>query len=323
MPSKINSPISADDAQRIKKNWGFLNRNLDQNSIRGDFMDEDVWVLLDFQEIDAEKTPQKRNEVFLKLLLRSGPRAYKIFIAALKKQSLNYIVQKLESTKIIQYTETTMQSQIDQPISADDAQRIEKNMSFLTQQLAQDAIRDNFIEQLIWDVPHFEEIDGENTPQKRNEVFLKLLLRSGPKAYGIFIAALKNHNSDHIVKKLESTKITQNNQAVLDHFASLTDDRKTHVLVNTDLLKFNKVVGSDIEIFGKALQLKQADIDGIRMVNSLSVPTQVHQIIQMWKSKNGKLATLGRFTKNLMDAEAAGARIYWDVFDQGVKEVTS
>lgn len=108
-----------------------------------------------------------------------------------------------------------------------------------------------------------------------------------------------------------------------DHFASLTDERKTHVLVSTDLLKFNKVAGSDIEIFGKALQLKQADIDGIRMVNPLSVPTQVHQIIQMWKNKNGKLATLGRFTKNLMDAEAAGARIYWDEFYKGVKEVTS
>lgn len=108
-----------------------------------------------------------------------------------------------------------------------------------------------------------------------------------------------------------------------DHFASLTDKRKTHVLVSTDLLKFNKVAGSDIEIFGKALQLKQADIDGIRMVNPLSVPTQVHQIIQMWKNKNGKLATLGRFTKNLMDAEAAGARIYWDEFHKGVEQVTS
>lgn len=104
-----------------------------------------------------------------------------------------------------------------------------------------------------------------------------------------------------------------------DHFASLTGKRKTHVLVSTDLLKFNKVAGSDIEIFGKALQLKQADIDGIRMVNPLSVPTQVHQIIQMWKNKNGKLATLGRFTKNLMDAEAAGARIYWDEFYKGVE----
>lgn len=108
-----------------------------------------------------------------------------------------------------------------------------------------------------------------------------------------------------------------------DHFASLTDKRKTHVLVSTDLLKFNKVVGSDIEIFGKALQLKQADIDSTRMENSNSVATQIHKIILKWRNRNGKMATLGTFTKSLMDAEAAGASVDWDVYDQGVKEVTS
>lgn len=108
MPSKINSPISADDAQRIKKNWGFLNRNLDQNSIRRDFMDEDVWDEHDFHEIDAEKTPQKRNEVFLKLLLRSGPRAYKIFIAALKNHNSDHVVEKLESTEITENNQAVL-----------------------------------------------------------------------------------------------------------------------------------------------------------------------------------------------------------------------
>lgn len=108
MPSKINSPISADDAQRIKKNWGFLNRNLDQNSIMGVFISELIWDLPDFEEIDAEKTPQKRNEVFLKLLLRSGPRAYKIFIAALKNHNSYHIVEKLESTEITENNQAVL-----------------------------------------------------------------------------------------------------------------------------------------------------------------------------------------------------------------------
>eukprot|EP00105_Crassostrea_gigas_P001611 XP_011413851.1 PREDICTED: death domain-containing protein CRADD [Crassostrea gigas] len=216
-----------------------------------------------------------------------------------------------------------MPSKINNPISAEDTQRIKKNWIFLKSELEQEAIRDNFMVEDIWDLPDFQEIDAEKTPQKRNEVFLKLLLRSGPRAYKIFIAALINHNSYHIVEKLERTEITENNQAVLDHLTSLTDNQKTHVLTEANLLKFNKVVGSDIEIFGKALQLKQADIDSTRMENSHSVATQIHKIILKWRNRNGKMATLGTFTKSLMDAEAAGASVDWDVFDQGVKEVTS
>lgn len=106
-----------------------------------------------------------------------------------------------------------------------------------------------------------------------------------------------------------------------DHFASLTDNQKTHVLTVTNLLKFNKVVESDIVIFGSALHLIQADIDRIRMQYSIYVDTQVYNIMLKWRNTSVKMATLGRFTKSLMDAEAAGARIYWDVFYKGVKEV--
>lgn len=224
---------------------------------------------------------------------------------------------------LYQIQQNRMPSKINNPISAEDTQRIKKNWIFLKSELEQDAIRDNFMVEDIWDEHDFHEIDAEKTPQKKNEVFLKLLLRSGPRAYKIFIAALKNHNSIHIVDKLESTEITGNNQAVLDHLTSLTDNQKTHVLTEINLLKFNKVVGSDIEIFGKALQLKQADIDSTRMENSNSVATQIHKIILKWRNRNGKMATLGTFTKSLMDAEAAGASVDWDVYDQGVKEVTS
>lgn len=89
------------------------------------------------------------------------------------------------------------------------------------------------------------------------------------------------------------------------------------------MLKFNKVVGSDIEIFGKALKLKQADIDASRVENSNSFTTLIHKILLKWRNINAKNATLGLFTKGLQDAEAAGASVDWEIFSEGVKDVTS
>lgn len=108
-----------------------------------------------------------------------------------------------------------------------------------------------------------------------------------------------------------------------DHFTRLTDRQRTHILTEHDLLKFNKVVGSDIEIFGKALKLKQTDIDASRVENSNSFTTLIHKIILKWKNTNARNATLGLFTKGLQDAEAAGASIDWDIFIEGVKDVIS
>ena len=88
------------------------------------------------------------------------------------------------------------------------------------------------------------------------------------------------------------------------------------------MLKFNKIVGSDLEILGKALELRQADIDNARMENTHSAITQIHKIILKWKNRNGKNATLGTFTRCLMNAEEAGANVDWDVFDKGVEAVT-
>lgn len=89
------------------------------------------------------------------------------------------------------------------------------------------------------------------------------------------------------------------------------------------MLKFNKVVGSDIEIFGKALKLRQADIDATRVENSNSFTTLVHKIILKWKNVNAKRATLGLFTKGLQDAEVAGASVDWEIFSEGVKFVSA
>ena len=110
MPCKINRPLSKEDGQRIKKNIRYLKVNLDQalrENIRDIFMEEDIWDLPDFQEIDSGATDLKRNEIFINLLLKSGPKAYKVFIKALKEHHSTHIIEKLESTEITDDTQGT------------------------------------------------------------------------------------------------------------------------------------------------------------------------------------------------------------------------
>ena len=97
---KIIHPLSKEDDHRIKRNWTFLKTNLVQHEIRDIFLVEAIWDLRDFERIDAEKTPEEQNEMFLKLLLQSGTRAYKVFIAALQKNKSNYIEEQLQQTPI-------------------------------------------------------------------------------------------------------------------------------------------------------------------------------------------------------------------------------
>ena len=100
-----NQPLYDEDARRIKRNWTFLKTNLTQDEIRDKFMVEGIWDFPDFDKIDAEKTPEEKNEEFLKLLLRSGPRAYKMFIEALQEKHLTNIIQKLQNTQTENYSQ--------------------------------------------------------------------------------------------------------------------------------------------------------------------------------------------------------------------------
>jgi hypothetical protein len=107
----------------------------------------------------------------------------------------------------------------------------------------------------------------------------------------------------------------------VDRLAELSEEQKSHLFTELNLLRFNKVVGSDIELLGKTLGLAQADIDVIKMENTHSGATQIHKVILKWKHRNGRNATLGKFTQLLMDAEAAGATVDWDQYYEGVNRV--
>lgn len=88
------------NAQRIRKNWDFLKENIEQHELRDHLIVEAIWDIPNFDKIDAGKTSEEKNEIFLNLLLKSRPRAFEVFIAALKKKSSTHIIERLENTTI-------------------------------------------------------------------------------------------------------------------------------------------------------------------------------------------------------------------------------
>ena len=93
-----------------------------------------------------------------------------------------------------------------------DGRRIKNNWTFLKENLVQHEIRDFFINEAVWDIADIEEINAEKTPKEKNERFLKLLLRSDNRAYDVFVAALREKGSTHIIQKLQNTHITKDSK---------------------------------------------------------------------------------------------------------------
>ncbi|XP_078338582.1 uncharacterized protein LOC111099422 [Crassostrea virginica] len=114
MPKKIHHPLSDAETERIKRNWKFLKENLAQHEIRDNFIDKGIWDLRDLEEIDNGKIQEQKNEIFLKLLLWSGPLAYGVFIEALQTTGSNYIIERLEGTFNTHYgIQESMNDQVD------------------------------------------------------------------------------------------------------------------------------------------------------------------------------------------------------------------
>jgi hypothetical protein len=87
------------------------------------------------------------------------------------------------------------------------------------------------------------------------------------------------------------------------------------VLSERDLLKFNKVIGKDMELVAASLRLSQVEIVRVKMENPTSMGAVVHNILLRWKQKLGPAATLEKLEKDLRDAERdTGAYVDWDEF---------
>jgi hypothetical protein len=100
------------------------------------------------------------------------------------------------------------------------------------------------------------------------------------------------------------------------------DETNDTALSSTDLLKFNKVIGKDMELVAATLELSQVEIDRIKMENPASMSAVVQSIFLTWKQKLGPAATLEKLEEALRDAERdTAAYVDWEVFRQAKKSI--
>ena len=108
------------------------------------------------------------------------------------------------------------------------------------------------------------------------------------------------------------------NFAAKNRFEELDPKLRDLRLGDKETLKFNMVIGKDVELLAKAMELSQAEIDQIRMEAQFSAATQIHKIFTKWRYRYGNKATLGLLTRTLEEAQMYGAAVDWEKYDYAV-----
>jgi hypothetical protein len=94
------------------------------------------------------------------------------------------------------------------------------------------------------------------------------------------------------------------------------------VLSEHDLLKFNKVMGNEMELIAASLGLYEMEIDRLKRENPTSRSTVVRNILLAWKRIVGPDATLEKLEEALKDAERdTGASVDWIVFNEAKERI--
>ncbi|XP_056015101.1 probable serine/threonine-protein kinase pats1 [Ostrea edulis] len=94
------------------------------------------------------------------------------------------------------------------------------------------------------------------------------------------------------------------------------------VLSESDLLKFNKMIGSDMELIATCLGLSEVEMDRLKMENPTSMSNVVQKILLTWKRKRGPTATLENLEKSLQDAERdTTASVDWSVINRAKEDI--
>ena len=91
----------------------------------------------------------------------------------------------------------------------------------------------------------------------------------------------------------------------------------SYVLEDKDIIEFYQVIGTDMEVLGKAMGFRDATIAHIRMEAPYSVPTQVMKMFTKWRNKT-RHATLGMLCEVFEKAERGGTTVYWDVYEEAI-----
>jgi hypothetical protein len=93
-------------------------------------------------------------------------------------------------------------------------------------------------------------------------------------------------------------------------------------LSEPDLVKFNKIIGRDMELIAVYLELSQVEVERLKMEFPTSMSTVVHHILLTWRRKLGHAATLQNLEEALRNAEKdTGVNIEWDVFSQAKENI--
>jgi hypothetical protein len=88
-------------------------------------------------------------------------------------------------------------------------------------------------------------------------------------------------------------------------------------LTDQDLLKFNKVIGKDMELVAACLGLSQVEIERLKMENPNSMSNAMQSILLTWKRRLGHAATLGELEKAFLEAHKdTRASMDWQLFEQ-------
>jgi hypothetical protein len=94
------------------------------------------------------------------------------------------------------------------------------------------------------------------------------------------------------------------------------------VLTEQDILKLTKVMGRDLEVIAKCLQLSENEIAQIKSDHQFSSKGVIHNILLEWKNKLGRHATLEKLEESLRDAvQDTGAYVDWDAFNQAKEAI--
>ncbi|KAK3102847.1 hypothetical protein FSP39_014395 [Pinctada imbricata] len=206
--------------------------------------------------------------------------------------------------------------------------RIQRNYELLCTDIELSEIIDPFISDGYFDLDIEDDIKAEANPptsKNINKVFLKKLIKCSDSAYDLFRTTLLQKGYSHIVEFLDNTVVQSANSQPKpkrkDRVKELSKELNDLTLDDRSVMKFNLVIGKDIDIFGKTMGFAQAEIDQIKMENTYSTATQMHKLFTKWRNRYGQSATLGLLVENLQDAELGGAEVHWDQYDLGLERV--
>ena len=89
----------------------------------------------------------------------------------------------------------------------EEARKIKKNLVALKKDMDAKDLIDHFIQDEIFELDDRDYINGfnPNTPVSRNDAFFERLFNSGPKAYSVFLKALKQNGQQHLANLIEET----------------------------------------------------------------------------------------------------------------------